>query len=144
MLFKKSSAKATWAWPISLFAVIVSIASLLFPLLPSPNTAAAEAAVKPMAPQATVIAEYDFDDGTEQGWVARTDTVTTTVEAVTDTYRSAAYSLKVTGRSQGWHSGSIDVLSLLEVGATYTISGCTRLVAGETPTRTIFHLQCAE
>jgi endo-1,4-beta-xylanase len=88
-----------------------------------------------------VLAEYNFDDGTTQGWVARSDVPTTTVAAVTDTYRSEAYSLKVTGRSQGWHGASVDVTSLLDPGVTYEISGCVKLVGGEPPSRLIFSMQ---
>jgi endo-1,4-beta-xylanase len=127
MSFRKSSAKRLWACPLSLFAALVSIASLVFPMAPSLDVAAAEADAKPLAPQATVIAEYDFESGT-QGWTGRGDA---SVAAVTDEAHSGSYSLEVTGRTDNWHGAQIDMFSLLELGATYTISGCVRLVSGE-------------
>ena len=81
-----------------------------------------------------VLVAYDFEDGTTQGWSPRGPV---TLDVVTDTAHTGMYSLRTTGRTAGWNSPSLNVLSLLEVGATYTISGCTRLVAGEAPTRTI-------
>jgi endo-1,4-beta-xylanase len=147
MSFRKSSAKRLWACPLSLFAALVSIASLMFPLTPSLDVAVAaaeapaiaETDAKPLlAPQATVIAEYDFDDGTTQDWGPFGSSIVT---ATTEITRSGSHSLKVTGRTADYEGAGLNVLGLLDVGATYTISGCTRLVAGETPTQTIITLK---
>jgi endo-1,4-beta-xylanase len=127
MSFRNSSAKRLWACPLSLFAALVAIVSLVFPIAPSLDVIA-----KPLAPQDTLIVEYNFDDGTEQGWTGRGDA---SVDAVTDQAHSGSYSLAVTGRTNNWHGGQIDVFSLLELGATYTISGCVRLATGESDNR---------
>jgi len=94
----------------------------------------------PVGP-AEVIALYDFDDDTTQGWVARTDTVTTTIEVVSEAFRSEPNSLKVTGRSEPWHGASVNVTTLLEPGVTYEISGCVRMVEGEPASQLIISMQ---
>jgi endo-1,4-beta-xylanase len=85
-----------------------------------------------------VIAEYDFEDGTEQGWVGRGDAV---VAAVTEAAHTGSYSLKTTGRTAGWHGASVNVLGLLDPGFAYDISGCVRLVAGQPASRLIVTMQ---
>jgi endo-1,4-beta-xylanase len=110
LLHKKWLAKRKWVSPLSLFVVLASIAGFLF--LPGPfgNVAAADS---------EIVAEYDFENGTEQGWVGRGDAV---VEAVTEAAHTGSYSLKTTGRTAGWHGPSLNVLGMLEAGAVYEIS----------------------
>ncbi len=68
-----------------------------------------------------------------QGWIPRgAVTLTNTTEAAAGGTRS----LKTTGRTQGFHGPSLNVLSLLTKGATYQISASVRLVA-PTPTTTV-------
>jgi endo-1,4-beta-xylanase len=146
MWFRQSSAKRLWAHPLALFAALVSIASLTFPMAPSLDVAAAEAEVvtatdvdaKALAPQATVIAAYDFETGTTEGWGARGPV---TVTAVSTTAYSGTWSLEVTGRSDTWQGASIEILGLLEAGATYEISGCVKLLPGEPDNRIKFTVQ---
>ncbi len=92
-------------------------------------------------PPSDVIAEYNFDDDTTQGWVAHTDTVTTAVQVTSDTFRSSPNSLLTTGRSKTWHGAEVDVTSLLAPGVTYEISGCVRLVTGEPDSRVIISME---
>jgi endo-1,4-beta-xylanase len=122
MLRKKSLAKRKWGSSLSLLVVFAAITSLLFPTGPYHNVAAADP---------VVVAQYDFEDGTEQGWVGRGDAV---LEAVTEAAHTGSYSLKTTGRTAGWHGPGLDVLGTLEKGAVYEISGCVRLVTGESAT----------
>ncbi|HOT90185.1 MAG TPA: endo-1,4-beta-xylanase [Anaerolineae bacterium] len=86
------------------------------------------------------IATYGFEDNTPQGWYARGG-AGIAVDVVTDTVHTGNYALKVTGRTGGWNGPALNVLDLLEVGATYEISGCIRLAEGLGPFRTNFALQ---
>ncbi|MBN1813374.1 MAG: endo-1,4-beta-xylanase [Anaerolineae bacterium] len=152
MLHEKSHTRRRWFSPPPLFVALVSIASLLFPAGPRHNLVAADSnavnqydladgsedavaqgwepqsAAMPADVTATVIAEYNFDDDTPQGWTGRGDA---SVAVVSDTFRSSPNSLLTTGRTSNWHGPSVNVLSLLETGATYEISGCLRLVTGQ-------------
>jgi endo-1,4-beta-xylanase len=90
-------------------------------------------------PPGEKVAEYDFEDGTTQGWGPRGSGVT--VEAVMEAANSGSYSLKTMGRSAGWHGASVNVLAILEKGAAYEIGGCVRLVEGQPASRLIFSMQ---
>ncbi|MFN2282907.1 MAG: endo-1,4-beta-xylanase, partial [Anaerolineae bacterium] len=126
--------KRNWRTRLSLFVVLAYLIGLL-----SPSMALAEpVVVQPLVPQATVVAEYDFEDG-EQGWWGRGTGVTVT--SVTTVAHTGTHSLQVEGRTEGWNGPAINALSLLEVGATYEISGCVRLVAGTPVTRTNFGIE---
>ena len=88
-----------------------------------------------LAPQADeLIKAYDFEDGTPQGWYGSSATVAVT----TDQAHSGTQSLEVTSRSASYGGPAINIIDLLEVGATYEISGCIRLIDGMTTTRTNF------
>src|SRR5262245_29533796 len=76
--------------------------------------------------QSGTIFQNDFEDGTLQGWIPRgAVTLTNTTEAAAGGTRS----LKTTGRTQGFHGPSLNVLSLLTKGATYQVTASVRLVA---------------
>ncbi|HEV2664468.1 MAG TPA: endo-1,4-beta-xylanase, partial [Blastocatellia bacterium] len=82
------------------------------------------------------IALNDFEDGTAQGWVPRGGGVVLT--NTTEAAFTGARSLKTTGRTQGFHGPSLNVLNtsgvMLTKGATYQVTASVRLVAGQLPT----------
>src|SRR5882672_8530540 len=81
--------------------------------------------------QTGTVVQNNFEDGSLQGWIPRGPvTLTNTTEAAFAGERS----LKTTGRTQGFHGPSLNVLGLLTKGATYQITASVRLVAGESPT----------
>lgn len=76
-----------------------------------------------------VVATYDFEDGTTQGWTSfngASTPVNSTAEAYTGTH-----SLLTTTGSNGAGGPSISLNSILLPGATYQITGYLRLTAGE-------------
>jgi len=75
--------------------------------------------------ESKVIAEYDFEDGTNQGWTPRGGV---TLEAVSEAVHSGSYSLKTTNREDTWQGPSLNVKGILEKGATYEIIGYVKLV----------------
>ncbi len=78
-----------------------------------------------------VVATYDFENGTAQGWTSffgASTPMSTTAAAYTGTH-----SLATSTSSSGTGGPSIDLSSLLIPGATYTITGYVRLAAGESP-----------
>jgi endo-1,4-beta-xylanase len=80
--------------------------------------------------QASVIATYDFEDGTVQGWTSFNNAsapFNSTAEAF-----SGTHSLLTSVNSTGENSGpSISLNTILLPGATYTITGELRLTPGE-------------
>ena len=89
-------------------------------------------------PAAAQVVSHNFDDGTVQGWIPRGPV---TLSASTDVARSGAFSLKTTGRTDGWHGPSLNVTSLLAAGATYQVTGWVRLVAGQPASNLKFTVQ---
>lgn len=85
-----------------------------------------------------ILIENDFEDGTTQGWGPRGDAI---VEASTEDANSGTYSLKTTGRTQGWHGPSQNVLGMMQPGGIYEVSGYVKLVAGQTPSQIIIAMQ---
>ena len=78
---------------------------------------------------AQVVATYDFEDGTTQGWVSfynASTPVNTTAAAYTGTH-----SLLTTTSSTGTGGPSISLNSVLLPGAKYTITGWVELTGGE-------------
>jgi endo-1,4-beta-xylanase len=74
---------------------------------------------------------YDFENGTNQGFIPRGSvTLTNTTEAAADGLRS----LKTTGRTAGFHGPSLNLFGVLRKGATYQVSVRARLVAAEPAT----------
>jgi hypothetical protein len=79
------------------------------------------------------VAQYDFEDGTLQGWSSFCGaTLTNTTEAA----ESGTHSLKATGRTQNCAGPSIQLVSLLLPQATYQITAWVRLTPGESSTDT--------
>ncbi|MBV8898038.1 MAG: endo-1,4-beta-xylanase [Acidobacteriaceae bacterium] len=87
------------------------------------------AACRPAAAQ--VVAQYDFEDGTTQGW---TSFCGATVNNTTDASESGTHSLKVTGRTLNCAGPSKELVSVLLPQATYQITAWARLTGGETST----------
>jgi endo-1,4-beta-xylanase len=80
--------------------------------------------------QTGTVVQNDFEDGSLQGWIPRGPvTLTNSTEAAAGGVRS----LKTTGRTQGFHGPSLNVLGLLTRGATYQVTASVRLVAGQSP-----------
>jgi endo-1,4-beta-xylanase len=85
----------------------------------------------PARAAAQVVGQYDFEDGTTQGW---TGFCGATVANSTDVAESGTHSLLVSGRTQNCAGPSLNVTSLLVPLATYQITGWVRLPASETGT----------
>jgi endo-1,4-beta-xylanase len=81
---------------------------------------------------AQTIVQNDFEDGTVQGWVPRGGGVVLTNS--TEAAQAGTHSLKTTGRTQGFHGPSLNILNTLVKGATYQVTVSVRLVSGQTPT----------
>ncbi|WP_084960436.1 endo-1,4-beta-xylanase [Thermoactinospora rubra] len=106
---------------------LVALLALCASLLVAPLVGAPPAAAAP-----TVIAAYDFEDGTTQGWAARGSGVTVAVTA--DAAHGGASSLAVRGRTATWHGASIT--PPFEKGVTYTVTGWVRALPGQ-PSSTV-------
>ncbi|HKO14169.1 MAG TPA: endo-1,4-beta-xylanase, partial [Acidobacteriaceae bacterium] len=87
------------------------------------------------AAQAQVVKTYDFEDGTAQGWQAFVGTapVNTTAAAY-----SGTHSILTSTNASAAGGPSIDLTSVLQAGAKYTITGWVRLTPGETATNANF------
>lgn len=106
---------------IVVLKLIVASTLCLLTLLLVPSTARAQ-----------TIIQNDFEDGTLQGWIPRGGGVVLTNS--TEAALAGANSLKTTGRTQGFHGPSLNVLGALIKGATYQVTVSVRLVAGQAPT----------
>jgi endo-1,4-beta-xylanase len=99
--------------------------------------------ISPLNPRTAVaqtgtVVQNDFEDGTLQGWIPRGPVaLTNSTEAAAGGTRS----LKTTGRTQGFHGPSLNVLSLLTKGATYQVTASVRLVAPTAATTVIVTMQ---
>ena len=78
---------------------------------------------------AQVVATYDFEDGTADGWVSFSGA--TTPVATNAAAYSGSYSLSTTTSSTGTGGPSIDLGGVLLAGAKYTITGYVRLASSE-------------
>jgi endo-1,4-beta-xylanase len=83
--------------------------------------------------------QYDFEDGTTQGWVPRGEEAS--VSVANDVAHSGSYSLLATDRIEEWNGATVDVLGLLEPGNTYKIGAYVRLAEGEPDSRVILTMQ---
>ena len=88
---------------------------------------------------AQVVATYDFEDGTAQSW-ASFNGATTPVSSTAAAY-SGSHSLLTTTGSGGQGGPSINVGSVLQAGAKYTITGYVRLTSGEALTNANFTIR---
>lgn len=163
-MFKKLSVKTAWPFALIPFVALVAIAVLLFrpspQLPPDPTPTGMPTTVTPTATKSSTVAptaiittpeaaatvvssiegaiQYDFEDGTAQGWVPRGEAL---VRVVDDVAHSGAHSLLVTNRTAAWHGVAIDVSTLLKSGNTYEIGGYVRLAAGAPASRVIITMQ---
>jgi endo-1,4-beta-xylanase len=113
-------------FPFLAVAILVTALGLFFAMGLSAISARAASPAVLLAPAATVIAEYDFEDNTTQGWFGRGSAAV----AVTDTQAVGAYSLLTSNRTQNWEGPGVNVTALLQPGATYAITASVRLAAG--------------
>lgn len=93
-------------------------------------TACAMFCAAPLSAQ--VVATYDFEDGTAQGWTSFNGA--STPAATTAQAYSGSHSLLTTTGSGGQGGPSINVGSVLQAGAKYTITGYVKLTSGESAT----------
>jgi endo-1,4-beta-xylanase len=78
---------------------------------------------------AQTVASYNFEDGTADGWVSFFN-ASTPVASNAAAY-SGNYSLLTSTSASGTGGPSISLNSVLQAGATYTITGYVRLTSGE-------------
>ena len=86
--------------------------------------------------RASVVATYDFEDGTTQGW-SSFDGAATPSNSTSAAY-SGTHSLLDTTNSGGAGGPGISLSSILLPGAAYTITGELRLTPGESATSANF------
>jgi endo-1,4-beta-xylanase len=140
--------KKIWLPVVIAFVVIAVIAGLLLGSKPQPEvTATVEPTqVSTLEPTATpkptempeALTEYDFEDGTTQGWGPRGEEA---VSVTTDVAHSGSYSLLATDRKAEWQGATVDVAGLLEAGSTYEIGGYVRLAEGEPASKVVVTMQ---
>ena len=93
--------------------------------------------LSPVRAGAQVVATYDFEDGTAQGWTSFNGA--SAPANSTDVAQSGTHSLLTSTNSSGGSSGpSINLSKVLLAGAKYTITGWVRLSSGETATNANF------
>ena len=88
---------------------------------------------------AQVVGTYGFEDGTADGWSSfngATTPVATNVAA-----HGGSFSLLTTTGSGGAGGPAINVSTVLQAGAKYTITGFVQLTAGETATNANFTIK---
>ena len=88
---------------------------------------------------AQVVATYSFEDGTADGWSSFNGA--TTPVAANAASHGGSFSLLTTTGSGGAGGPSINVSSVLQAGAKYTITGFVQLTAGETATNANFTIK---
>src|SRR5579884_973035 len=91
------------------------------------------------AVSAQVVATYDFEDGTTEGWTSFNGASAPTNS--TAAAESGTHSLLTTTNSSGAGGPAITITSALQQGASYTITGYVRLTSGETQTSANFTIQ---
>jgi endo-1,4-beta-xylanase len=96
-------------------------------------------AVSSLPAAAQVIATYDFEDGTAQNWTSFNGA--STPASTTAAAYSGSHSLLTTTGSSGQGGPSINLGSVLQAGAKYTITGYVRLTSGETATNANFTIR---
>lgn len=90
----------------------------------------------PSLAAAQVVATYDFEDGTAQGWTSFNGA--TAPANSTAAAQSGTHSLSTTTGSTGQGGPSINATTLLQPGAKYTITGWVMLTSGEVATNANF------
>ena len=162
-MLKELSTKKIWLPVIIAFVVIAIIVGLLLGPKPQPDAAATvgltpdvtattgttkvvtlEPLPTPLLIAATEtpteysLVEYNFEDGTTQGWGPRDEE---TVSVTTDMAHSGSYSLLAADRKKEWHGATVDVAGLLKAGSTYEIGAYVRLAEGEPASRVVITMQ---
>ncbi len=94
---------------------------------PAPAPTAGASASPPPAEAMTTVLASGFDEG-DEGWQPLGDGVA--VDAVQDVTRSGAGSLLVSGRSEPWHGGAVDLSGAMAQGQVHTVSAWVRLGDG--------------
>ncbi|HTX77134.1 MAG TPA: endo-1,4-beta-xylanase [Terracidiphilus sp.] len=89
-----------------------------------------------VASSAQTVATYDFENGSTDGWVSFYN-ASTPVSTNAAAY-SGSYSLLTTTSAAGTGGPSLNVSSVLQAGATYTITGWVMLTPGESATNANF------
>lgn len=155
-MLKRLFTKDVWFPVVIAFVVMTVTAGLLPGCKPQPQVTATVEPTQVSTPEPTpvstpepsatpkptevprVLKEYDFEDGTTQGWVPRGEA---SVSIATDVVHSGSYSLLVTDRKAGWQGATVDVTGLLKAGYTYEIGGYVRLAEGEPASRVVITMQ---
>src|SRR5581483_11309151 len=88
---------------------------------------------------AQVVATYDFEDGTTQGWTSFNGA--SAPANSTAAAESGTHSLLTTTNSSGAGGPSLLVTNVLQPGAKYTITGFLMLTPGETATNANFTIK---
>jgi endo-1,4-beta-xylanase len=88
---------------------------------------------------AQIVATYNFEDGTADGWVSFNGA--STPVATTAAAYSGSYSLLTTTGSGGAGGPSIPLNSVLLAGAQYTITGWVQLTSGESASNANFTIK---
>ncbi|MFL6140325.1 MAG: endo-1,4-beta-xylanase [Labedaea sp.] len=104
--------------PTRVWIAGLALSGLLVPGAPLAPTASADNAV---------VAGYDFEDGTTQGWFGRGSAAVT---ATTESANGGTHALRTTGRTASWNGPSVELAAKLQTGATYAVSVHTRLITG--------------
>ena len=92
-----------------------------------------------MRTNAQIVATYNFEDGTADGWASFNGATAPT--ATNAAAYAGSYSLQTTTGSTGQGGPSINVSGLLQAGAKYTITGYVRLQSGESATNANFTIK---
>lgn len=82
-------------------------------------------------PPDNVLMSYGFEQSQPDGWRSRGGATLTVSDEET---HSGSFSLKVTGRTAGWHGAEYDVASLVTAGDTYDVTVWAHLTAGTAST----------
>ncbi|MNM16229.1 Endo-1,4-beta-xylanase A precursor [compost metagenome] len=77
----------------------------------------------------TVIASYDFEDGTVQGWRPNGSGKTEAVASSVYSTHSGGYSLLASGRTASWNGPSVDVSGTLQKDGVYQIAAYVKAVS---------------
>ncbi|HEV2779989.1 MAG TPA: endo-1,4-beta-xylanase [Actinophytocola sp.] len=105
--------------PTRVWIACTALLGLVLPAVPAAPSALADDPV--------VVAGYDFEDGSTQGWFGRGSAV---VAATADAANTGGFGLRTTGRTASWNGPSVELAPVLLTGATYAITVHTRLIAG--------------
>jgi endo-1,4-beta-xylanase len=147
-MLRRLFTKRIWLSVVIAIVVIAVIAGLLLGCKPQPDATATVEPTKVSTPEPSAtpkptevpeaLTEYNFEDGTTQGWGPRGEEA---VSVATDMAHSGSYSLLATDRKAEWQGATVNVAGLLEAGSTYEIGGYVRLAEGEPASRVVITMQ---